>query len=905
VREWFSKLRQIFRRAEIGSDLREEMDAHFEMEVREQIARGVREEAARAAARRRFGSPAFIGDRAMDAWRFGSWDILVQDVRYAARALCHTPSFTVIALLSLAVGIGASAGIFGLMNALLWKPLPVSDPGSLVLVWPCDGAAPHSDFAMYHPMFREFRDRSTVFNGVSASWFVDRANVILDSNGPNAGPVRAGMVSGDYFATLGIHAAVGRTFTRDDEGPSAGRPVAVIAYSFWQRKFNSASDIMGRTLRLNQIVFTIVGVAPREFTGDRTGSLTDLWLPFTMQPAIMPEVPPTPRHPTRIFARLKPGIGIAQAQAASQALYQQLLTESIPQLTPNLAQQIAQQRIELQPAGAGYAPQREALSAPIATLMALAALILLAGCASVANLWFARSNARQRETAVRVAVGAGTSCLVRQALTETILLAAAGGLAGTLLASVSIDSIASMLRSGPMSMRSNGAAASIVSLAPGLYRDARVFGFTTLACMIAGVAFGVAPALRSSKAPLAPALTGRGTTAGSGAVRKTLVVVQVALAVILLCGAALFLRTLDNLKKRDLGFEREHLLMAWVDAAQTGRSQPALLDLSETVRQQIMTIPGALSFGMGPLLTGSIGGGGSETWRVEDKQPKPGLLTARAGVTPGFFSTAGTPLLAGRYFSDQDRATSPKVAILNQTMARFFFGDESPIGKRIGAGNESVNSTEIVGVVADQRTGTPRDQRGILYVPYAQATNQLRGPWCIIIRTGGDPLTLANPVRQRLRAVDPAMPILNITSVAGQLDDILSQERLLAVLSATFALTATLLACIGLYGVMAYATSRRMQEFGIRIALGAKPAGVCAMVLRESFILVVAGLAVGTPLAVASARGASAVLFGVGAVGVSGMATASSVLILVAAVAALVPAIKASRVHLADALRHD
>jgi predicted permease len=904
VREWLGKLRRIFRRAETAAGLREEMDAHFEMEVREQLGRGIPEEVARAAARRRFGSHALIADRAMDVWSFGSWDILLQDVRYAARSLCRTPAFTVIALLSLAVGIGAGTGVFGLMNALLWKPLPVADPAGLVLVWPHDGTTPHSDFAMYHPMYREFRDRSTVFSGVAASWYVDRSNLILDGSGPNGGPVRAGMVSGDYFTTLGIGAAIGRAFTPDDERPNASGPAAVISYNFWQRKYGRA-PVIGRTLRLNQTVFTIVGVAPRDFSGDWTGNSTDLWLPFTMQPAIMPEVPPTPRHPTRIFARLKPGVAIAQAQAASQVLYQQLLTESTPQITPKLAEIIARQRIELQPASTGYSPQREALSTPIAILMVLAALILLAGCANVANLWFARSTARQREIAVRVAIGAGRSRIVRQALTETILIAIAGGLAGTLLASVSIDGIASMLRSGPVSMRSHGAAASIVSLAPGLYRDARVFGFTALVCMIAGIAFGVAPALRSTKTPLAPALTGRGAATARGGVRKTLVVVQVALSVMLLCGAALFLRSLDNLKKHDLGFDRDHLLMARVDAAQTGRAQSALLDLTETVRRQMVTIPGALSFGIGPLLTGSVSGGGSETWHLEGMPPKPGLLTARAGVTPGFFSTAGTPLLAGREFTDRDTATSPKVGILNQTMARFFFAGESAVGKRIGVGNESGYQTEIVGVVADQRAGTPRDQRGIFYVPYAQGTNQLRATWCIIVHTAGDPLALANPVRQRLRAIDPAMPILNITSVAGQLDDVLSQERLLAALSATFALTATLLACIGLYGMMAYATSRRTQEFGIRIALGATPAGVCGMVLRESLVLVLAGLAAGVPLALVGARGASAVLFGVGAVDVSGMATASSLLILVAAVAALIPAIKASRVHPADALHHD
>jgi predicted permease len=479
-------------------------------------------------------------------------------------------------------------------------------------------------------------------------------------------------------------------------------------------------------------------------------------------------------------------------------------------------------------------------------------------------------------------------------------------LLGVAFSSITTGSLISMLGSGPTNIRSDSAAASIAAVGPDLFQDARVFGFTALVCLVAGIGFGVGPALRFGNMSLAPALTDRGGNAGGrGSVRKALVVVQMALSMVLLCGAALFVETLENLKRQDLGFQRDHLLIASVDAAQTGRSIPALAALSETVRQQMLALPGVTATSIGPLLTGSTLGGGSEGFHMDGMPPKPGLVTARSGIMPGFFAAVGTPVLLGREFTDRDTASSPKVAIMNQTLARFFFGEENPIGKRMWLGNESsAAACEIVGVVKDQKNA-PRDQRGIWLVPYAQATNQLRAVWRVAIRTSGDPRKVANAVRQRLKSIDPAMPILSIATVEEQLDSVVSQERLLTILSLSFAAAATILACIGLYGMMAYATARRTREFGIRIALGATAGGVRGMVLRDALLLAFAGIAAGIPLTIAGARGASAILFHIRIADERIFVLAAAVLASVAGAAGLMPAIRASRIHPSDALRHD
>jgi predicted permease len=905
MQEWFSKLRKMFRRTDVAVELREEMDAHFEEEVQDDLARGLTEEEARAAARRRFGSTALIGDRAMDTWAFGFWEVLYQDVRYAVRTLRRSPAFTVVAILSLAIGIGASTAIFSLMDALFWRKLAVPEPDRLVQVWPLLSSGARQSYAFYYPMFREFRARSSVFSGVSAAALLDRSNVILDGNGPNPGPLHAGIVSGDYFATLGVQPVRGRMFTPDDERTGSGSSVVVISHSFWRDKFHSAPDIVGRTIRLNQAIFTVVGVAARGFRGDAAGRSTDLWFLFPMIGEIMPEVPAQAPHPTRVFARLKSGITISEAQAASQVLYRQLLTESTGQLTPQLVQQIARERLELQPAGGGYAPQREALATPVAILTVLALLMLLAGWANVASLWLARSLGRQREMAVRAAIGAGRLRMVRQAVTEAALLSVAGGVFGVFVAELTTGTLTAMLGSGAAYARSDSAAASVAAVGADLYQDLRIFGFTALMSMAAGFAFGAGPAMRFAKTSLAPALTDRGFDAGGrGGARKLLVVVQVCLSMILLCGSGLFLQTLGNLKKQDLGFDRDHLLMAWVDAAQTGRTIPALASLADSVREQMLSVPGVRSATIGPLLTGLMGGSGSESIHFDGKAPKTGLLTARTGVMPGFFATTGTPLIVGREFSNRDTLDTPKVAVINQTLARYIYGDDNPVGRRMGGGNESASAWEIVGVVKDVKTG-PRDQRGIWYVSDAQLPNQLRATWCLILRTNGDPHALVNAVRQRLKAIDPALPVFNITTPEEQLDIVVSQERLVTILSVSFAFMATVLACIGLYGMMAYTTTRRMREFGIRIALGATATGVRRLVLQESSVLTVAGIAIGVPLTIAGARFAAAVLFGVGASDWRIYALAGAGLMLVAAAAGVIPANKASRIDPSDALRRE
>jgi predicted permease len=863
----------------------------------------------------------------MDTWGFGFFDTLIQDFRYAARILWRVPSFTAVALLSLAVGIGASSGIFGVMNALLWKPLPVKDPHLLVMVWPRESSTPHSDFAFYHPMFQNFRDHADMFSGVSSSFNTDRSNLMLDGNASTAIPVSVGLVSGEYFDTMGVRPELGRMFVRDDEpsapaansaggnSPSgssggdgssaassaAGHSVAVISYDFWQRKFNGATDVLGRTLQINQLLFTIVGVSDRRFRGDWVGHATDVWFPYTMQPALVPGVPVGGRHPLRVFARLKPGSTAPQAQAAASALYQHLLAENIPQYPALPADVIARRWIELQPASGGYAPQREILALPMAVLTALAVVILLAGCANVANLLLARASARQREMAVRAAIGAGQMRIVRQTVTESLLLAVIGGGLGILFASLASGVLAAAVGTGPPNLRnSNTAASSVVALLPSLVGDARVFAFTAVVCVVGGIIFGVFPALRFTRASLTPSLADRG--ASGGAVRKALVIVQMALSMILLCGAALFLQTLDNLKKQSLGFDRSHLLMAWVDAAQTGRGLQALASLEDQVLREMLSVPGAQSSTMGPLLTGRDAGGGSESLQFEGKEPKAGLTTARAGIAAGFFATVHTRLLTGREFTDHDNASAPSVSMINQTLARFYFGDESPLGKHIGTGNAA---SEIIGVVEDQKQGTPRDRRGIWYVPYAQQPNQLRATWCIIVRGSGDPRMLASGIRERLRAIDPSMPILDITTVSRQLDNVLSQERLITILATSFAVIATLLACIGMYGVMAYATERRTREFGVRIALGASSGNVRSLVLKDSLVLAIVGIVVGVPLVIAGGRAVSAVLFGVGSADPRAFSIAAVVLMLVAAAAGLIPALRASRIQPTDALRHD
>lgn len=837
---------------------------------------------------------------------------LGQDLRYAARMLRRSPGFTAVAVLSLAFAIGANTAIFSLIDALMLRNLPVQSPEQLVYIYET-GRRTTYDFP--HPTFQKFSELTQVFSGVSANWLIDRSNVT--ANGPTGGlddgRVRVGLASGNYFSNLGVNAVIGRTFTQDDDRVEGGHPVAVMSYGYWERRFARAPDVVGRTLTLYGTTYDIIGVTGRGFTGDWAGKPTDLWIPFMMHSQVIPELRGgLQRLPTLIIGRLNPGVTGEQAQAACQVLFQQLLRdEAGPNSTPQRLQQIAQQQIQLEPAGQGHSPRRQSQSRPLTILMIVVGAVLLIACANVANLLLARSSARQREMAVRLALGAGRGRIVRQLLTESVLIATMGGALGLVLAIWGTNVLTSTMASGPASIRNDIYPPFLVGVSLDVHLDARIFAFTAAVCLLTGILFGLAPGFRSSKTSIAPALTGRGAGSGSSGgkfgPRNALVISQVALSLILLIGAGLFARTLYKLKGQDLGWDREHVLLVSTAPVQTGRADAELPDFGRTMLERLSSLPGVRSATMsvGGMLNGSDGGDSSEALKIADQTPKAGLILGRVTVAPGFFETVGVPLFAGRDFTEQDTDKAPRVAIISETMARFFFGNENPIGKRFGWRGDAGYGTEIVGVAKDAKYGTLRDERGIYYVPYRQSERFLRAMWCVAVRAVGNPSGLAARVRQELREVDPNLPVLRINTAEDQLNDVLVQERLIATLSGFFGALGVLLACLGLYGVISYTVTRRTNEIGIRLALGGTPADVLRMVLRESILLVLAGIVIGVPGTLAATSFLSSLLFGISSSDTLTIVGASLLMIAIAGLAGFLPARRASRVDPMVALRYE
>ncbi len=830
---------------------------------------------------------------------------MFNDFRYALRQLRNNPGFTAVAVLTLALGIGANTAIFSLIDALMLRTLPVQKPEQLVLFKRIE-ASNRTVYDLAYPMFERLRDQPGPFSDVAANWLIERSEA-ADSPGAEPGQVRVGMASGNYFSALGIQAVVGRTFNTTDNRVPDGHPVAVISYSYWERRFGLASDVVGRTVTLSGTPYTIIGATPPGFTGEWVGRPADLWVPFMMASQVMPEVPGgPPKFPALIIARLKPGVTRAQAQAASQLVYQQgLLDEAGSNLTPEQLQYIVQRRIELEPAASGYSAQRQTLAQPLQLLAGMVGLVLLAVCANVANLLLARAAARERELAVRQALGAHHWRIMRQLLIESLLLAVIGSALGLLFCVWGTSVLTTMLGAGPLS-----AGIEDNSLSLDLHLDGRLIAWTATLCVFVGL-FGLAPAFRSSQVALNSALKARGAPAGTRRGRfslgKMLVVVQVALSLVLLIGAVLLVGTLRKLRIQDVGFDRANRLLVWTAPVRTGRTVPVLADFAKTVQQRLSSLPGVLSASIsnGGVLDGSVTSGrsNSETLSFQGQLPKPGLTVRPLAISPGFLATVGTPLVAGRDFTELDTDKAPQVAILNETMARFFFGGENPVGKRFSAMGEGGFPIEVVGVVKDAKLGTPRDQRGAWYYPYRQNTRFLRLNWCVAVRTSGPPAALAMSIRQALHGLDPNLPVLKITTIEGQLDHVLSQERLMAVLSGFFGVLAMLLSCLGLYGVISYTVTRRTSEIGIRLAMGATPASVLLLVLKESVRLILGGIALGVPIALTVTRLLSTWLFGVSPTDPLTIAAVTTLMLTVGLLAAFLPARRASRVDPMVALR--
>ena len=826
----------------------------------------------------------------------------MNDFRYALRTLLNAPAFTGVVVLTLALGIGANTAIFSLTDQVLLRMLPVTAPDQLVVL---DGPGTFrgrtfNSGTFSYPMYRDFRDQNSVFDGVIARF---PAPLTLLTNGQSE-RVNGDLVSGNYFDVLGVRALLGRTFTADDDRTPGGHPVAVLSRNYWMRRFAGDPSVLNRTISLNGLPMTIVGVAPAGFFGIVVGESPDVMVPVMMKAQMTPTWDDLQNRRSRwltVMARLKPGVTATQAEAAMNVVYRQLNEQELKEMTGVTAlfrEGFLSKHLFLRPGQKGRSDLRQQFTTPILVLTGMVGLVLLIACANVANLLLARGAARQKEVAIRLALGATRAAIVRQRLVESLVLSGAGALLGLALAWWTGTLLLAMLP--------NDGAVQTLSAVP----DARVTAFAIAVALLAAILFGLAPALSSTRPTLTSTLKDEAGSVvggtGHARFRKGLVVAQVGLSVLLLAGAGLFARSLYNLKTLNPGFETDQLLGFSIDPSLNGYSRERSIQLFQQMQEQLAQLPEVKSATASviQLLTDS---NWSSTVQVEGYTPKEGenMNPDFNAVGPSYFAALGQPLIAGREFTVKDRSNAPKVAIINETMATYYFGAESPLGRHIGSSARAkAPDTEIVGVVKDSKTSTLRTEpRRFVYTPYMQESEI--GQITFYVRARGDAASVGASVRQVAQRVDPNLPIFNIKSMNTVLDESLFLERMVAALSVAFGGLAMLLAAIGLYGVMSYTVARRTREIGIRMALGAEPGSVMWLVLREVALMVGTGIAVGLPLALALSRVVQSQLFDLSAHDPIALAAAAALLAIVALAAGYIPARRATHVDPMLALRYE
>lgn len=828
---------------------------------------------------------------------------LAADLRFAWRTFRKSPVFVVVALLSLALGIGANTAIFTLIDQLMLRLLPVKHPEQLVTLW---GRGAHyggnnGRYKLSYPMYVDFRDKNQVFDSMFGSW--DTAlNLSFDGRTER---IAGQLVTGSYFPALGVGAALGRVLTPEDDKVKGGHPVVVLSYRYWLTRFAGNPGVIGKKLLVNGYPMTVVGVSQAGFDGTDPANSPQIRLPILMEEQI--DAPSTNLEDRRfrwvdVFGRLKTGETMEQAKAGLQPLFHQIIEWEVQQkefsrTAPITREKFLRMWLDLLPASKGRSFLREQFSNSLRVLMAIVALVLLIACANVANLLLARATARQKEIAVRLALGAGRQRIISQLLMESLLLALAGGVAGLAFA-VWIDrALISFLPVG------------ISTLAVSTTPDWRVLAFAFGISLLTGVAFGLAPALQSTRVNLAPTLkdsVGSIAAGGSVGLRKALVAAQVSLSLLLLIGAGLFIRSLQNLKELDPGFRTKNLLTFAVDPTSNGYPKERSLQFYRQLKEGLDSIPGVESSSLAvvPVLEGNEW----DNWvSVENFKPKPGeWIDPHVNyVWPDYFQTLDVPILAGRDFRITDAANAPKVAIVNEKFAKQYFGDHA-LGRHLGMGGDPGTKLdiEIIGVVRDSKYESMRDEMPLeVFTPYLQRIYE--NSMSAYVRTTRDPEQMFSIVRQMVNRIDPNVPLYRVKTLEKQLDNSLVTERLVASLSSAFGLLATLLAAIGLYGVMAYTVARRTREIGVRMALGAARSDVIWLVMKDALLLIVIGIGVALPLAAALTRLVKAQLYGITPNDPISLISATVVIFSVALIAGYVPARRATTIDPMRALRWD
>jgi predicted permease len=905
------RLEALFSRSRAAEQLDDEIKFHLDEQIAENVAAGMNLKEAGRAARRSFGNPTVLKEKTMETWGWIRLQQIGQDLRYGFRTLRKSPLFTAVAVLTLALGIGANAAIFSLLDQVLLQLLPVKHPEMLALV-AVRGNSYGGSFGVNdisYPMYQDLRDNNQVFSGMFCRFPIS----VNLGFGDRPERVAAELVSGSYFPVLGVSAAAGRTITPNDDRIPGGHPVAMLSYSFWQTHFSSDSAVIGKAIVLNGHEMTVIGIVQPEFDGVELGYKTKIFIPIMMKAQMTPYWDGIQDRRRRIswvtaFGRLKPGVSIQQAKASLEPILHSILeTEVQEPVFRNYSaydrRQFLENRIDVLPGSQGWSDLRQQMETPLWVLIALTGAVLLLACANLANLLLARAAAREREMAVRLAIGAGRSRIMRQLLVESLLLSGFGAAMGLGLAFLADH----LLLATYLPADTTGAFA--ISAVP----DFQVLAFTLCVMFLTTLIFGLAPAIHSSRANVAPTLKDQaGPVLGGGSVlaRKLLVAAQITLSLLLLIGAGLFVRTLRNLQSQGPGFSTERLMAFSLDPSLNGYSDDRAKIFYRQLTEDLKTTPGITSVGLStmPILEGygwqnPVIAEGYQAKSGQEQQP---VLNE---VSPNYFATLGVPILAGRDFTTRDTTLNDlKHAIINESFARKYFAGRNPIGLHIGLVNyesaaRSEPGTEVIGVVKDIKYKNLRDAIPVqAYFPYLEG-DHFRF-MTIYLRTSLDPRQPMTQVRETLRRLDPTLPLVDMRTIDEQIDLSLKSERLVASLATIFGGLATLLAVIGLYGVMAYTVARRTREFGLRVALGALQRDVIWLVMRDVLILIVTGLAVGLPVAFALSNLVRSQLFGLGTHDPLTLISATLTLTVVACLAGLIPAFRASRVDPMQSLRN-